>query len=471
MKTQLCLLASSLALATTALAESAPAPSGVAEGQTTAIGSQCTPDYSRMIIFSKLQTDSLLRAIINRDRPTSPRSIPVPHFAINTPDNAFAMTIGGQINPIVGVDMGNGLYDVDGAGINFVTNSIPVPALPGHHSDFYINALNADIDFEVVGLGGTKNQITGYIKFGTNGISNSLALKKAYISAYGVTVGRKSTLLEDGAAGQPPTIDPEGPSGLVSGTTHEISYQTPRKNGFKAAIGLDIPTYYTSNGRYHGRDYKEWHHQTAEDQLICDPTYYSQNIPDVPLWAEWRHSDNNRVRVSAILRDFIYRDLVSDSRRHLPGWGVMLSGNLNPVKPMILYLQAIYGRGIANYIQDLAGMPLGITPSSKTLGKMTATPMMGLDFGVTWNFSSKLQANAMVSEARVWNVGEYAEAADVNPGNYNNYKFAVYSAANVFYNISSYFQVGLEYVYGHRAIYGGHGASDSRLQTQFMFTF
>ncbi len=57
------------------------------------------------------------------------------------------MTIGGQINPIIGTDFGNDLYEVDGAGIGFVTGMIPVPPVNGKRSDFYINPLNANIDF------------------------------------------------------------------------------------------------------------------------------------------------------------------------------------------------------------------------------------------------------------------------------------------------------------------------------------
>lgn len=434
---------------------------------------QTTPDSDadRSIKFTHVRRDTVLSGIIRKDRPTGNKEIPVPHFAIHTADNKFVMTIGGQVNPIIGCDFGNDLYDVDDAGINFVTNAIPVPSAEGKRSDFYINALNADVDFEVVGLGGTRDQITGYIKFGTNGISNGLKMKKAYVSWRGFTAGMKSTLFKDNDACQPPTIDPQGPSGLVGGTAYEISYITPRYKGLRAALGVAIPTYYSSNGRYYGHDFQPFPFSDAEGKLVCDPTAFNQNVPDIPLWVEWQHSENNRIRVSAIFRNFLYRDEVTDRKRHTLGWGVMLSGNFSPIKPLIFYLQAVYGQGIGNYIQDLSGLPLSFTPSDKTLGRMSASPMMGINIGATYNITPKWQVNAVVSEARIWSVETYAKANVTQPGNVNDYRYGFYTAANVFYNISSYFQVGLEYLYGHRQTWNAGGAGDNRIQAQFLFNF
>ena len=425
----------------------------------------------RHIHFMTVREDSALVSMLDKDRPHGNKDIPVPHFAIRTPDNKFVLSIGGQINPIVGVDMGNNLYDQAGAAINFVTNSIPVPSVRGKRSDFYISALNADIDFQVLGLGGTPDQITGYIRFGTDGTTNKILMKDAYLSWRGFTAGMKTTMFQDAAASQPPTIDPQGPSGEIGGTAYEVSYTTPAWRGFRAAVGVAMPTYYHSSGRYHGYDYQEWPFTDAEGKMVCDPTAFNQNVPDIPLWVEWAASPNNRIRVSAIIRNFLYRDEVTQKKCQTVGWGIQLSGNWQPVEPLILYLQAVYGEGIGNYIQDLSGLPLSFTPSNEHLGKMSANPMMGLNLGLTYNISPKWQVNAMASEARIWDVAPYAKANTEDPGNFNNYRYGFYAAGNVFYNISSYFQVGLEYIYGRRGTWGVGSASDSRLQTQFQLTF
>jgi len=425
----------------------------------------------RRIHLATVKEDSTLVSLLDKSRPHGNKDIPVPHFAIRTPDNKFVLTIGGQVNPIIGVDFRNNLYDQDGAAINFVTNSIPVPAVRGKRSDFFISALHADVDFQIVGLGGTPDQITGYIKFGTDGVSSHIKMKDVYLSWRGFTAGMKTTLFQDEAAAQPPTIDPQGPSGEVGGTAYEFNYTSPSYKGFRAALGIAMPTYYHSSGRFHGYDYQKWPYSDAEGKMVCDPTAFNQNVPDFPMWVEWQHSENNRIRVSAILRNFLYRDEVAQKKRHTMGWGIMLSGNWQPVEPLIFYLQAVYGEGIGNYIQDLAGIPLSFTPSTTKLGHMSANPMMGLMLGATYNINPKWQVNAMASEARIWKVAPYAKANAEDPGNFNNYRYGFYAAGNVFYNISSYFQVGLEYLYGRRGTWGAGSAGDNRLQMQFKLTF
>lgn len=100
-----------------------------------------------------------LRDIIMQDRRKEPQSYAAPKFAIRTPDNKFILSIGGQVNPILGYDLGNDLYDADGGGIDFTTGAIPVPAVPGKKSAFFINPLRAYIDFTIVGFGGTDNRL------------------------------------------------------------------------------------------------------------------------------------------------------------------------------------------------------------------------------------------------------------------------------------------------------------------------
>lgn len=411
--------------------------------------------------FSIGKTTTADSLILQEGREKAPQEIPVPKFVLKADNGKFMMTIGGKISPVMGVDLGNNLYNQDGAGTSFVTQLIPVPSTPGHRSDFFINALNAAIDFQVVGLAGTPDQITGYVKFGTNGNNSPLKLKRAYLTWRGFTAGQKATLLQDGDAVQPPTIDPQGPSGSVSGTTYEVSYKSKSHDGLKYAVGIDMPSWYSSNGIYRGKDYPIF-----DGKQVADYADAEQVIPDIPAWVEYSSSDWNRVRLSGIIRNFAYRDLVSNTTRHMVGWGAMLSGNLNPTKPLILYYQAIYGKGIGAYLQDISGMPLSFVPDNARPGRMQASPMAGINIGLTYNIDSKWQVNLMGSESRIWDVRNYAVAEEDT-----NYKYALYAAANVFYNITPYLQWGMEYVWGHRQTWDMGGAHDSRLQTQLLFTF
>lgn len=409
-----------------------------------------------------VRTTPEVAEILNHSRPHGSNEIPTPKFVLKSENNNFLMTIGGELDLIMGGDIGNNLYKQSGAGISFVTNQIPVPATPGHKGDFYINPINGFVDMQIVGFGGTANELTGYFKVGTNGITKSLALQRAYVSYRGFTGGLKLTLFQDDYACQPPTIDPEGPSGEVSAAAYEINYTSKSYNGFRFAIGLDIPTFYSSNGYYRGHDYKA---QYAGEKVAV--TDYDQIAPDIPMWVEYSFSQWNRIRLSGIIRNFAYKDLVKECTRHTVGWGAMLSGNIQPASQWILYYQFAYGQGIGNYIQDIAGMPYSFTPSDSDPGKMVANPMLGANIGVTFNATKKLQFNAMFSEARIFNVRDYA----ISEPETQDYKYALYGAVNCFYNINSFLQVGVEYLYGHRQTWNIGGAHDSRLQAQLAFTF
>ena len=419
------------------------------------------------VTFVKTSQDTTVYNILEKDRSKNVNEIPVPHFAIHSQNNKFVMTIGAQINPIIGVDMGNSLYKQSDAGINFIPSQIPIPAAPGKKSDFFINALNATIDLQIVGFGGTENQITGYIKIGTDGNEKSITLSKAYLTWRGLTAGLKHSLFQDEEV-VPPTIDPQGPNGLVGCTVNEIGYISPSFKGVRLGIGLDMPTFYSSTGHYWGQDYRFWRDRPITGEQVCDPDYYSMSVPDIPMFIEYTPNSSYRVKLAGIVRTMMYRDLLCEKRRASVGWGLSLSGNLKPVEPLTFYLQATYGKGIGAYIQDLAGIPISFVPNNDRPGRMTPSPMMGWSAGVTYDINPKWQINAMASQARIWHVSSYAEH-QAEAGEINNYKYGFYSAANIFYNISSYFQVGLEYLYGYRKSWDNMSGHDNRLQMQVMF--
>ena len=428
------------------------------------VGAQEIPDTTDISSGKKLQfvrTTPELAEILSHSRPHESGTVPTPKFALKSGNNNFILTVGGEVDLIAGGDIGNNLYKQSGAGISFVTSAIPVPAVEGKKGDFYINPINGYVDMQIVGLAGSPNEVTGYFKIGTNGINTNIVLQRAYVTWRGITGGMKLTLFQDDYACQPPTIDPEGPSGCVSAVSYELSYKSKSYNGFRFAVGADIPTFYSSNGYYRGLDYKEY-----SDKQVST-TDYDQIIPDIPAWIEYSFSQWNRIRLSGIYRNFRYKDLVEGKSRNTTGWGVMLSGNVQPASKWILYYQAAYGKGIGNYLQDIAGHPYSYIPSDTEPGRMTASPMLGANIGVTFNATSKLQFNAMFSESRIWGVKDYADAQPET----SNYKYALYGAVNCFYNINSFLQVGVEYLYGHRQTWNIGGANDSRLQAQLAFTF
>ena len=420
-----------------------------------------------------VKTDEPLRELIRQSRSGDEVNASEPNFAIKTADNKFVMTIGGRIRPVFGFDIGNNLYNQDDAGASFVTGEIPVPALTGHKGDFFISALNSYIDMSMIFFGGTANQVSGYFKLGTNCVNTQIKLKRAFVTYRGFTVGQAETLLQDGDASQPATIDPQGPNGMVGATSYQIAYRSPSFSGFRFALGLEMPSFCSSSGHYLGKDYRELYGEQVDASV-------DHFVPDIPMWVEYGRG-NNRARLSGILRNFAYQDMIQQKRRNLWGYGVMLSGNFSFWKPLVFNYQAIYGKGIATYIQDIAGRPISFTPRDDRPGVMEANPMMGLVLGASFNATKKLQFNVVGSYARIWNIGDYAIVDDVTREDANghkvmcagesNYHYATYLAVNCFYKFNSFLRWGIEYLYGSRGTYTLGSAHDSRIQTQLQFSF
>lgn len=418
-----------------------------------------TACVSNPIQIGRVSEEIAVILLNNRAPEVQPEKAPT--FHISTANRNFILTIGGQVNVITGYDIGNNLYKQKGAGLSFTTSAIPVPPKQGSRSDYFINPLHGYLDFQVVGLQGTPNEISGYIKLSTNGVNSSIILKRAYLTYRNFTLGLKLTAFEDAKAMQPPTIDPEGPAGGVNTAVYEIGYTSRSFGGFRFGAALDMPTYHNSNGYYRGKDYPEYDGK----QVLNDNA--EEIIPDIPAWIEYASPSGNRIRLSGLLRHFAYHDLLAGKKRGTFGWGAMLSGNLYPSDKVILYYQMAYGKGIGAYIQDIAGKPISFVPDNAHPGHMKASPMMGWTAGVSYNPTPRLQLNAMFSQSRIWDVADYCNALPEE----QNYKYALYGAANCFYSITSYLQAGLEYLWGYRRTWDIGGAHDSRIQAQLAFTF
>ncbi len=388
--------------------------------------------------------------ILQRTKPVENYTPKVPEFVIKAKNSAFMLAIGGQINPIVGWDLGNDLYSV--SNVNFIPSSIPVPAMKGNKAEFFNNPLHSALDFHIVGMPGSANQVVGYIKFQFNGANRNVSINKVYLTYRGFSAGLISTLFKDGAS-IPNTIDTQGPNGAVSTNSYQVGYYSNSYNGWSFGISIEKPTFNMYSGVYKGNDYPDLDGKQEYGNA-------SQPVPDIPAFVQYQFSANNRIRLSAIMRSFAYRDLYHDKTRNTTGWGVQLSGNIQPCKQILLFYQGTYGQGIGQYIQDTQGLELSYIPKNRKPGYMKATPMMGWLGGINIMPSDNIVIGGMFSQARVWDSSHY----------FTDYKYGLYAAGNVFYKITPYLQYGVEYVWGKHATFSHSHAIDNRIQTTLIFS-
>ena len=403
------------------------------------------PDEGEVkIVFNPGEPDQAVYDAFIENAPKRFNEPGAPRFAIKGNNNMFYLGIGGYIK-------GVGLFDW-GAPIDnpndFTTADIPFNTPDGDGGLLQGSFGQSKIYINFIALPGTSNKVGAYISGKFTGPGNGFKLNHAYITYRGFTVGHTSSLFEDGAAA-PPTIDAEGPCGLV-GTTHDlVSFQHKISSRFKGGIGLELPsTSVTTNG---------------ETRTV------NQRIPDVPAYIQYSWGNGgNWVRFSALVRNIQYRDLVQDKNRNVTGWGVKLSGSSSlGATPLRAYYQVAYGCGIGGYIQDLAGLGLDIAPEAGREGRLEGVKAWGGYAGLQYTFSPKVFGSVTYSHSRAY-ADRYSDGT--TPWD-EQYKYAQYVAANVFYTILPGLQCGVEYLYGRRVNMDGASRHDNRINAMLQFSF
>lgn len=274
-------------------------------------------------------------------------------------------------------------------------------------------------------------------------------LQHAYLKYHGVTAGYTYSLFTDVAA-CPTTIDYEGPNAATAVIHGTIRFEQPfgKKNEWKAGVGLDMPTYSATNAT-----------QTAS---------VTQRVPDVPFYIQRNWANGQGwLRLSGIVRNLYYRDVADGRNVDKIGWGVKASGSTPIVGGLSASWQGLYGKGIASYIQDLTGDGMDLMPDASNAGVLNPVKAWAGYASLQYNFSPRLFCTATYSHVRTY-AKPYADSATPWA---TSYKYAQYVVGNVFYNVNSIVQLGLEYIYGRRVDYNNMQAHDNRVEAMLQVSF
>lgn len=403
------------------------------------------PDEGEVkVIFNAGEPDQKVYDAFIENAPKNFNEPAAPRFAIVGKQNMFYLGIGGVIKGVGVFDWGNPIDDPS----DFTTADIPFNTPDGDGGKLQGTFGQSKLFINFIALPGTDDKVGAYISGKFSGDNGAFKLNHAYINYRSFTIGHTSSLFEDGAAA-PPTIDDEGPCGLVGVTNNLINYRHAFSNRVKFGIGLELPSVSATT--------------SATTRIV------SQRIPDIPVFLQYSwDNENGRLRFSALMRNMQYRDLIADKNRTKTAWGVKLSGS-TPLgaTPFQAYYQAAYGRGIGGYIQDLADLGLDLSPDSSDPGHLDAVKAWGAYAGLQYTFSSKVFSSVSYSQTRAY-ADKYADGS--TPWN-EQYKYAQYVSANVFYTILPGLQTGLEYLYGRRVDMDGVSRHDNRINAMLQFNF
>jgi hypothetical protein len=189
-------------------------------------------------------------------------------------------------------------------------------------------------------------------------------------------------------------------------------------------------------------------------------------VPDISGHIRWAGKEGH-IQIAGLYRRIQWDDLNATPTRDLSGsangWGVNVSSNFKLSKHVVR-LQAVYGDGIENYMND-APADVGIVnnfSNSKTpiLGK--ALPILGLVGFLDLNWSDKFTSTVGYSRVDISTTNGQAPDA---------FKSGQYAVCNILFYPVKEVMFGPEFQFGYRDNKGGFSVPDYRVQFSAKYNF
>ncbi|MBW1782886.1 MAG: hypothetical protein JRL30_19360 [Deltaproteobacteria bacterium] len=172
----------------------------------------------------------------------------------------------------------------------------------------------------------------------------------------------------------------------------------------------------------------------------------------------------------------LYRRLKAEGpgyNQSVDGWGVTLSGTVTTWKNDSFIWGLQYGDGLGAYIQDTSGLGLDAAPTSRTNSSLKVIPAFGAWAAYQHWWTQSLRSTASYGFVRM---DTDFDLWPHTPGT-GTFKQTQYASANLVWSPWPPFDVGLEYLFGHRtvtertAVDGNTTGQDHRLQFTMRWNF
>lgn len=366
------------------------------------------------------------------------QQVQAPRFLLTDPKAKAMFSIGGFVNFRVGYDLANVIPNLD-----FVTYEIPMETTPFNRQRLLMDASTSRLFFKSV-VRTAHGPLEAYIETDFRGGNYNLRLREAYVSFYGFTLGKTVTTFSDQAATFN-TIDFEGPNGYVYERNLMLRYKYEAKSGFSMAIAAEFPVV---NATY--------------NEPLSEPIY--QRVPDIPLYVQYAwDGGRSHIRASGLLRNMYYRDVALGKTFDELGWGAQLSGRFMLGRSVGLYGQIVYGEGLGSYIQDIQGTGSDMFPRKDMPCELAPVAQMGWLAGIQINLTKRMPLTLGYSQVTVFDTQGLLKPTD--------YRIGQYAVGNLFYNFSSMWSLGVEYLYGRRTNFDGVLGQSHRVQMAVQMNF
>ena len=361
-----------------------------------------------------------------------------PYFLFMSRDANFVMGLGGVVRM-------RGWYDWDGAMPNngFIPYNISIPKNPLREKWLGSTPAGTALYFRVLGTNTVVGDYQLYIEANFDGYNQrGFLLKKAYATLNDWTIGYAHSTFSDPLA-EPLLVDGQGPNAYVSTTTVLARWMHNLRKDWIVAASVEMPQSFVGANGTTTQAVNDW-------------------FPNLAAFSQYEWAPNQHVRLAGIMRVLPYRDLVAGENKNEIGWGVQLSSVMRPWKPLTLYFMGNYGRGISSLTGDLMMGNYDLVNDPGTPGTMYAPHLFGWYGAAQYHFTPNLFTGRTVGQLR------YLPDHATQP---TEYRYGLYSALNLFWNITPRIQVGGEYNLGKRQNQNGEGRWAQRVSVMTQFSF
>ena len=385
---------------------------------------------------------TMVHDILESNEPEDFQSPEFSSVAFVGKNSKFLISIGGYVKVVTGFDFGHPIESAD----EFITADIPMGPTDGNGGRFNLSAKQTHLYVNFIALPGSKNEIGAFIS--ANLLDDYLpTLQFAYLKYRGIQAGYDYSLFSDPACSAP-SIDYEGPCAYTAIPVAGISYTFQPLTNWEFAAGIQLP-------------------QTSFTTIEGVTETVTQRMPDIPLAAKYSWADGDSwVRASAIFRNLTYRNLDTATNHNRFGYGFQLSGGVNFLNKLTFYYEGVWGKGIASMVQDGDGQGLDLSPTGD--GRSLSPVMVwGGYCSLQYDITERVTTSATYSHFRTY-AKRYLEGTTAWD---DQYKYGQYVSANAFYKLTSYLDLGLEYIWGRRVNYDNLKCDDNRIQMAIQLSF
>lgn len=361
-----------------------------------------------------------------------------PYFLFMSKDSKFAMGIGGVVRMRGWYDWG-GVIPYNG----FIPYAISVPRNDIARKKISTTPAGTALYFRVIGNNHRLGDYQLYIETNFDGYNQvGMKLKKAYATVNDWTIGYANSTFGDPAA-FPPLIDAQGPQAEVQTTAVLLRWIHSIDKNWTIAASVETPQSQVGYDNITTSKVEEW-------------------APNLAAFGQFGWGTNQHIRLSGIMRVLPYHNMVSGSNERDIGWGLQLSSIFRPSNSITLYATGNIGRGYGSLTGDLIMGNYDLINNPNVHGEMYAPESFAWYGAIQYHFRPNLFATATVGQERF--LPKYNVSGDT-------YKYGLYSAFNVFWDITPRFEVAAEVNFGKRANFNGESnwARRACLMAQFSF--